>query len=44
MNTIVTAVLYSSIFTAVAILVLGGLAIRIVMKLIRMTLEKSKLE
>ena len=44
MNTIVTAVLYSSIFKAVAILVLGVLAIRIVMKLIRMTLEKSKLE
>lgn len=44
MNTIVTTVLSSNIFKAVAILVLGVLAIRIVMKLIRMTLEKSKLE
>ena len=44
MNAMLTLILGSSIFKAVAILVLGILAIRIVMKVIRMTLEKSKLE
>jgi small conductance mechanosensitive channel len=44
MNAIVTALLSSSFFKAVAILALGLLAIRIVMQLIRMTLEKSRLE
>ena len=44
MNTILMLVLNSSIFKATAIAVLGILAIRIVMKLIRMTLEKSRLE
>lgn len=44
MNEILTLILSSSIFKAVVILVLGILAIRIMMKVIRMTLEKSKLE
>ena len=44
MNAILTMILASGIFKAVAILAAGILAIRIVMKLIRMTLEKSKLE
>ena len=44
MNTIATAAMGSSVFQAIAIQVLGVLAIRVVMKLIRMTLEKSRLE
>ena len=44
MNMIVTAVQNSGIFKAIALFVFGLLAIRLVMKLIRMTLEKSKLE
>lgn len=44
MNEILALILSSSIFKAVVILVLGILAIRILMKVIRMTLEKSKLE
>ena len=44
MNEILKLIHDSGIFKAVAILVAGVLAIRIVMKLIRMTLEKSKLE
>lgn len=44
MNAIMTLILGSSVLKAVVILVAGILAIRIVMKLIRMTLEKSRLE
>ena len=42
--TIVEELLRSNIFKAVIVLVLGVLAVRILMKLIRVTLEKSKLE
>ena len=42
--TIVEELLRSNIFKAVIVLVMGVLAIRILMKLIRVTLEKSKLE
>ena len=44
MNEILTMILGSSLLKAVVILVVGILGIRIVMKLIRMTLEKSRLE
>ena len=42
--TIVEELLHSNIFKALIALVLGVLAIRIIMKIIRVTLEKSKLE
>ena len=41
---ILTQLLSSTLFKALIALVIGALAIRIVMKLIRLTLEKSKLE
>ena len=44
MKEIMMLILSSNIFKAVAALVVGVLAIRVVMKLIRMTLEKSRLE
>ena len=44
MNEILTMILGSSLLKAVVILVAGALGIRIVMKLIRITLEKSRLE
>ena len=44
MNEILTLILSSDLLKAVLVLVIGVLTIRIVMKLIRMTLEKSKLE
>ena len=44
MNEILTLILGSSLLKAVVILVVGILCIRIVMKLIRVTLEKSRLE
>ena len=44
MNDIIKEILVSRIFQAVAVLAIGILAIRIVMKLLRASLEKSKLE
>ena len=44
MNEILAMILGSSLLKAVVILVAGALGIRIVMKLIRITLEKSRLE
>ena len=44
MKEIMMLILSSNIFKAIAALVVGVLAIRVVMKLIRMTLEKSRLE
>ena len=44
MPEMLTLILSSNIFKAVALLVTGILAIRVVMKLIRLTLEKSRLE
>jgi len=44
MPVIIAQLLSSSIFKALIVLVIGVLAIRIVMKLIRVTLDKSKLE
>jgi len=44
MPDIIAQLLSSSIFKALIVLVIGVLAIRIVMKLIRVTLDKSKLE
>ena len=44
MPVIIAQLLSSSIFKALIVLVIGVLAIRIVMKLIRFTLDKSKLE
>ena len=44
MNDLMKEILASRIFQAVAVLVIGILAIRIVMKLLSATLEKSKLE
>ena len=41
---ILTSVLFKSICKSLIILVIGILAIRIVMKVIRVALEKSKLE
>ena len=44
MNDLMNEILASRMFQAVAVLVIGVLAIRIVMKLLNATLEKSKLE
>ena len=41
---ILTQLLSSNLFKALIALVIGALTIRIIMKLIRVTLEKTKLE